>query len=98
MHELGHSLGVSRWNVEGCDNLTFADSKQAKQVFLDKWGNYKSVLSYYYIWDKTIVDYSDGSHGTNDFNDWEHFDFKYFQSESDVIEDPGFTYPPPQDN
>jgi hypothetical protein len=93
LHELGHSLGIARWTIEGCDNLTFADGKAAKQEFVNNWGNYKSVMSYYYIWDKTIVDYSDGSHGTNDQNDWEKLDLTFFNNESKVIEDPGFQPP-----
>jgi hypothetical protein len=88
MHELGHTLGIGNWNVGGNDNLTFAQGKQAKQQFLDQWGNYKSVMNYYYIWDKTIVNYSDGSHGTNDVNDWALFNFSYFKQESPEVEVP----------
>jgi len=93
MHELGHSLGIGPWTVGGCDNFTFAEGRAAKQNFLDDWGNYKSVMSYYYIYDKTVVDYSDGSHGTGDVNDWKLFNLTYFQSESKVVEDPGFELP-----
>ena len=42
---------------------------------------------------KNIVDYSDGSHGHNDQNDWEVFDLTFFQTEGKVIEDPGFEPP-----
>jgi hypothetical protein len=93
MHELGHSLGVAPWNVGGCDNFTFAEGRAAKQEFLDDWGNYKSVMSYYYIYDKTIVDYSDGTHGPGDVSDWELFDLSAFQHDTNVIEDPGFELP-----
>ena len=95
MHELGHSLGIANWNWGGNDNLSFADGKQAKQEFLSQWGNYKSVMNYYYIWDKTIVDYSDGSHGSGDQNDWKAFDLTEFKKETNIIEEPGFTWPPP---
>ena len=98
MHELGHSLGIANWNWGGNDNLTFAASKQAKQEFLNQWGNYKSVMNYYYIWDKTIVDYSDGSHGSGDQNDWKAFDLTEFKKETNVIEEPGFTWPPPSNS
>ena len=93
MHELGHSLGIAPWTIGGNDNFSFAESRQAKQDYLDEWGNYKSVMNYYYIWDKNLVDYSDGSHGYNDQNDWEVFDLTFFQTESKVIEDPGFELP-----
>jgi len=93
MHELGHSLGIGPWNVGGNDNITFATSRAAEQDYLDDWGNYKSVMNYYYIWDKTIVDYSDGSHGSGDVNDWDLFDLTHFQNEAKVVEDPGFELP-----
>ncbi|MFH1100565.1 MAG: hypothetical protein V1726_00815 [Methanobacteriota archaeon] len=98
MHELGHSLNIARWTVQGCDNLSFADSKQAKQEFLDRWGNYKSVMSYYYIWDKKIVDYSDGSHGTGDSNDWANLDLTYFKQQAQEVEDPAFKFVPPRND
>ena len=93
MHELGHTLGVANWNVGGCDNIKFAEGAAAEKEFLDEWGDYKSVMSYYYIWDKTIIDYSDGSHGPNDVNDWELFDLTHFQKDDTVVEDPGFEPP-----
>jgi len=93
MHELGHSLGIGPWNVGGNDNISFALSRQAEQDYLDDWGNYKSVMNYYYIWDKSIVDYSDGSHGSGDVSDWDMFNLTFFQSEAKVVEDPGFELP-----
>jgi len=41
---------------------------------------------------KKIVDFSDGSHGKNDQNDWETFYLPYFQIETNVVVDP-FYYP-----
>ena len=38
------------------------------------------------------MDYSDGSHGYNDQNDWEKFYLPFFQTEVDVVVDP-FYYP-----
>jgi hypothetical protein len=93
MHELGHSLGIGPWNVGGNDNLSYIEGRAAKNVYLEKWGDYKSVMNYYYIWKYDIVDYSDGSHGPNDVNDWELFDLTAFQKETNVIEDPGFELP-----
>ena len=93
MHELGHSLGIAPWTIGGNDNASFTESKEAKQKYLEKWGNYKSVMNYYYIYDKTIVDYSDGSHGEGDQNDWAVIDLTFFKKECKVIEDPGFTLP-----
>ena len=94
MHELGHSLGIAPWTWGGNDNLTFAQGKQAKQAFLDQWGNYKSVMNYYYIFNKKLVDYSDGSHGPGDQNDWKAFDLTSFKRDDRIIEFPGFQWPP----
>jgi hypothetical protein len=93
MHELGHSLGIAPWTVGGNDNLTFTEGAAAKQAFLDKWGNYYSVMNYYYIFDKKLVDYSDGTHGPGDVNDWAMFDLTYFKRNDQYIEYPGFSWP-----
>ena len=70
MHELGHTLGIAPYTIEGNDNLSFLmDIKTIRQLiqrfnnYKNEWGNYKSVMNYLYIFDKNIVDYSDGSHG-----------------------------------
>ena len=93
MHEMGHSLSIGPWNVGGCDNITFAFGRAEEQEFLDRWGDYRSVMSYYYIWDKTLVDYSDGTNGPNDVSDWDLLDLRFFQENAKVIEDPGFELP-----
>lgn len=67
MHETGHVLGIYRGNSPGCDN--------SKEVF--KYLNYKSCMNYFYTY--FVVDYSDGSHGVNDFDDWDRIDLTRFQ-------------------
>ena len=93
MHELGHSLGIGPWNVPGNDNISYIESKEAKKEYLEKHGNYRSVMNYYWVYDKTLVDYSDGSHGDGDFDDYGFFDLSFFQQSAKVIEDPGFELP-----
>jgi len=93
MHELGHSLGIGPWNVGGNDNGTYNNGREAKEQYLQEWGNYKSVMNYYYIWDYSVVDYSDGSHGEGDVSDWDLFDLTFFQQDAKVVEDPGFELP-----
>ena len=89
MHELGHSLGIAPWTFQGNDNLTFANGRAAKQKYADTWGDYYSVMNYYHIWDKNLVDYSDGSNGAPyDQNDWEHFYLPTFDIDSNAMEDP----------
>ena len=90
MHELGHSFGIGPWNVPGNDNISFVVDEAE---YLQKHGNYKSVMNYYYVYDKSIVDYSDGTNGDGDFNDWGFFDLAFFQKNADVVEDPGFELP-----
>ncbi len=94
LHELGHTLGITPWTIEGCDNFTFAQGRQARQHYEDTWGDYESVMNYFHIWDKTLVDFSDGSNGQPyDQNDWEYFYLPFFKIESNVVEDPFFELP-----
>jgi hypothetical protein len=89
MHELGHSLGITPWTIEGCDNLSFAGGIRARQQYDDTWGDYYSVMNYYHIWDKSLIDYSDGSNGPPyDQNDWLHMYLPFFYIDSDAMEDP----------
>ena len=50
-------------------------------------------MNYLYIFNKNIVDYSDGSHGIHDQNDWEHFYLPFFQIENNIICEPGILPP-----
>jgi hypothetical protein len=67
MHESGHVLGIFHSNTPGCDT---------KNEVL-KYYNYKSCMNYFYTY--FLVDYSDGSHGPNDFDDWGRIDLTRFQ-------------------
>ena len=100
LHELGHTLSIAPYTIEGCDNISFALDTTTIKQFIEKlrnykseWGNYKSVMNYLYIIDVNIVDYSDGSHGHNDQNDWEKFYLPFFQIENNVICEPGILPP-----
>jgi hypothetical protein len=76
MHETGHTLGIFNGNTPGCDN-----SKTLNPLQYDFWkyGVYKSVMNYRYVY-SGLIDYSDGSRGKNDFNDWDTLDLTFFQS------------------
>jgi len=74
MHELGHTLGIFNGNTPGCDD---PQSKRPRQLNFWKWGPYKSCMNYRYTY--RLVDYSDGSRGRNDFDDWYNMDLTYFQ-------------------
>ena len=74
MHECGHTLGIFNSNTPGCDDQL---SKNPFQLDFYKWRNYKSCMNYRYTY--RLVDYSDGTHGINDFDDWNRIDLTYFQ-------------------
>ena len=74
MHELGHTLGIFWHTYHGCDNIT---STRPWYDGWDKYANYKSCMNYRYAW--SLIDYSDGSHGPGDFNDWATIDPAFFE-------------------
>jgi len=76
MHETGHTLGIYSWNVPGCDN---GDSVFPYEDWL-KFRNYRSCMNYNFIY--ILIDYSDGSHGVNDHDDWGTIDLALFQKGS----------------
>ncbi len=71
MHECGHTLGLENPAVD--DQM----SKFPWQLNWWKWRPYKSVMNYGYMYQ--MVDYSDGSRGKNDFDDWQTMDLTSFQ-------------------
>jgi hypothetical protein len=76
MHETGHTLGFN-YRIPGHDK----NSYYPWQLGFWKNGNYKSCMNYRYTY--RLVDYSDGSHGKNDYDDWETMDFYNFQRNFD---------------
>jgi len=96
MHELGHSVGISPWTFEGCDNLSYAQGKAAKQKYAETYGNYYSVMNYFVMYDTKLLDYSHGSNGAPyDQNDWINLFVPTFQYNAELVEEiffepPGF--------
>ena len=74
MHETGHTLGIYAGHPPGCDNQF---SKYPWQLGSFIYRNYRSVMNYRYTYH--LLDYSDGSHGQRDFDDWGNLDFGYFE-------------------
>lgn len=74
-HEIGHSLGLFADDFGGIDNVV-----SANPFFIDFliYGRYKSSMSYRYAWN--IMDFSDGTHGLIDFDDWGNLDFSFFKN------------------
>ncbi len=71
MHELGHTFAFDP--IGGHDR----DSAYPWQLGWWKWRPYRSCMNYGYMY--KMVDYSDGSRGKNDFDDWERIDLTAFQ-------------------
>jgi hypothetical protein len=63
MHETGHTLDI---RAPGCDAQ---NSVWPWQINFWRYGSYKSVMNYRYIYNG-VNDYSDGSRGKNDYDDW----------------------------
>jgi hypothetical protein len=74
MHELGHTLGIFWETHNGCDNIT---SVYPWLPGWSKYENYRSCMNYRYAWN--LIDYSDGSHGPGDFDDWGHINPAFFE-------------------
>jgi parallel beta-helix repeat protein len=74
-HEFGHTFGLFVDDHGGNDN------RVATKIFTLQWWkylNYKSIMNYWYTY--RILDYSDGSHGKGDFDDWGNLDFSFFKN------------------
>lgn len=95
MHEIGHTLGIFPWTVEGCDNhssFVMFFTKDWRE-YKESWGNYYSVMNYFWVsandWRKELIDYSDGSNINTgyDVNDWNSLYLPTFQTVSMCNED-----------
>ncbi len=79
MHELGHTLGLFHDVYPAIDNessiISFVIPLLRGQV---RYINYRSCMNYQFAWQ--ILDYSDGSHGRGDFDDWDHINLSFFQN------------------
>ncbi len=75
MHELGHNLGLFVDDHIGIDNDI---STIPFLLELLKIKRYKSCMNYLYTY--WILDYSDGSHAINDFDDWGNIDLSFFKN------------------
>jgi hypothetical protein len=71
MHEMGHSLNFRP--IPGHNQFSYYPWQ------IGYWLSrcYKSCMNYGYMF--YTVDYSDGTHGYNDYDDWERMDLSYFE-------------------
>jgi len=74
VHEMGHNFGIKAGNPYGCDVQL---SKYPWQIGWWIYRNYKSIMNYHYTYE--ILDYSNGTHGKRDYDDWSNINFGYFE-------------------
>ena len=75
IHELGHTLGLNVDDHGGIDN------RISTKMFTLQWWKYLSYLSCMsYMYTYLLFDFSDGTLGNGDFNDWENMDFSFFKN------------------
>ena len=74
LHESGHSFGIDIFNPMGCDNI-YTQYPWMPDYWI--YENYKSIMNYRYF--PELHDYSDGTHGENDYDDWSNLDFTWFE-------------------
>lgn len=75
MHQLGSTLGLLSDTHHGNDNI---DTLNFFSLEWFRFYRYKSCMNYFYKF--KIINYSDGSNGRGDFNDWEHIDLSFFKN------------------
>lgn len=74
MHEMGHTMGLRNGHPPGCDVFS---TKLPWQLGWWIYRTYKSIMNYEYTY--RIFDYSDGSHGFRDFDDWTNLNLSHFE-------------------
>ena len=83
MHELGHTMGLLADDHGGNDNMV-STMPFTKQFF--KYSTYLSIMNYMYTY--SILDYSEGKLGKNDFDDWGNLDFSFFKDTNFILPEP----------
>jgi len=81
IHELGHSCGFTGDYSDGVDNSSAKAGNPPDYPWLD----YKSVMNYDYFGQR-FFDYSDGTNGEYDKDDWSNLDIGFFQRPSPYME------------
>jgi len=79
MHETGHTFGIDFLFPVGCDNIR---TSQPHTIAYWLFRNYQSCMNYRYTY--SLLDYSDGSHGRFDYDDWGNLDFSFFEKRDDI--------------
>jgi hypothetical protein len=94
MHELGHSLGFADQYFEGMDHDWNPSEGISRREYQDTWGQYYSIMSYYNMYNRDLLDFSDGS-GDPEYDqaDWLHIYLPRFQTQDLAVESATFDGP-----
>jgi parallel beta-helix repeat protein len=82
-HELGHTLGLTVDDHGGNDNEAVTLPFMVQYL---KYRNYKSIMNYHYTY--KLFDYSDGTNGKGDFDDWSNLDLSFFKNTHFIVTSP----------
>ena len=85
LHELGHSFDFHGAYFGGVDNSIVKAGNPPDYP----WFDYVSCMNYDYFWLR-YFDYSDGTNGNNDTDDWGLIDLTFFLRPSNEMEGVGF--------
>jgi hypothetical protein len=94
MHELGHTIGLVGQYFEGVDHDWDRSKGITKNEYDKTWGQYYSVMSYYNMYKRDLLDYSNGS-GNDQYDqaDWLHIFIPRFQTQDLAVESATFDGP-----
>jgi hypothetical protein len=92
LHELGHSMGFLPHTFPGIDimkrSIIDRYPSMPDEEYEGYYNNYHSIMNYKYIWrDRKLFDFSDGSNGEYDRNDWDYIYLPAFQCDSLMYEE-----------
>ena len=91
LHEMAHSCSIDadNCNFAGIDNISYGLYILPNKQYKATWGQYHSVLNYFYANNPKTMDLSSGENGPPyDQNDWGFMFVGYFQYNSNLIEEP----------
>jgi len=94
LHEMAHSCSIDadNCNFGGIDNISYGIYILPKKEYTSTWGQYHSVLNYFYTNNPKTFDLSNGENGPPyDQNDWGYMFVGYFQYNANLIEEPYYS-------
>ncbi len=100
LHEMGHTMGLVPGAFVGIDNMPQNNNRWPETLTQEEWKQvnveYRSIMNYNFVFpwsrnfieDFTFFDFSDGTNGNFDFNDFIHFYLPTFEMDASILESP----------